>query len=170
MENVSKPETVLIKHLGLSTRARTPLVSFFGWEGKASEVAHLSEADLLRFRNIGRKTIREIREALAEHGLKLSSQDYLTPAGKPIAQHLINIETPTLDQIRAAIKPLEWKQEKGSVGFFAEQGTGRYWINIGAGGCKYQFPEDKVRYLKVDGEAIKSLCQAHHIQKVLNAF
>src|SRR3954464_3041836 len=56
------------------------------------QMAELSSIQIMRWRNAGRKTLREIREALGSVGLKLT--DDSRPIGKPNEQALLKLASP----------------------------------------------------------------------------
>jgi DNA-directed RNA polymerase alpha subunit len=67
----------LIEDLEMSTRARSALHYYSVWGGVTTpietlgQLVRLTESELLRQPNCGRKTLAEIKEMLAEYGLHL---------------------------------------------------------------------------------------------------
>jgi len=80
-----RPADVPIEKSGLSVRARNIL-------GRArvltlSEVAALHESELRALPNLGEKTLREVIDKLAEHGLTTRTADGRTARDRPVGTH-----------------------------------------------------------------------------------
>src|ERR1700733_12966449 len=59
------------------------------------QMSQLSSVQIMRWRNAGRKTLREIREVLGSVGLKLTDDN--RPTGKPNEQFLFELASPILE-------------------------------------------------------------------------
>jgi hypothetical protein len=59
------------------------------------QMSQLSSVQIMRWRNAGRKTLREIREVLGSVGLKLTDDN--RPTGKPNEQFLLELASPILE-------------------------------------------------------------------------
>ena len=69
--NYAEFESMLAQDMpSLSTRARNCLINEIGHEGSLGDVIAMSDKDLLRVPNFGKKSLRELRSAIEAHAAR----------------------------------------------------------------------------------------------------